>query len=45
MRQGLKVRALIKKLPEIDARLKEARARLAALEEEIRRLSDGEGRP
>jgi UDP-3-O-[3-hydroxymyristoyl] glucosamine N-acyltransferase len=45
LRQGLKVRALIKKLPEIDARLKEARTRLAALEEEIRKLTDGEGRP
>jgi UDP-3-O-[3-hydroxymyristoyl] glucosamine N-acyltransferase len=45
IRQGLKVRVLTGKLPELDAKLKEARVRLAALEEEVRRLSAGRETP
>jgi UDP-3-O-[3-hydroxymyristoyl] glucosamine N-acyltransferase len=40
-RQGLKIRLLTTKLPEIDASLKEALDRVAALEAEVKRLSEG----
>jgi UDP-3-O-[3-hydroxymyristoyl] glucosamine N-acyltransferase len=40
-RQGLKIRLLTTKLPEIDASLKEALDRIAALEADVRRLSGG----
>src|SRR5207247_847063 len=42
-RQGLKVRLLSSKLPEIHSELREARARISALEEELRKLSGERG--
>jgi len=42
-REGLRVRLLTTKLPELRTELKEASARIAALEEEIRRLSSERG--
>jgi UDP-3-O-[3-hydroxymyristoyl] glucosamine N-acyltransferase len=41
-RQGLKIRLLTTKLPEIDAGLKGALERLAAVEEALKRLREGE---